>query len=454
MSDLDTQYPVVVIGGGQAGLAMSAQLKRHGIGHVVLEKNTIAHSWKTQRWDAFCLVTPNWQCQLPGFPYAGNDPHGFMLRDEIVSYIEDFAKHVDAPVREGVAVTRLKQADDGFMLETSAGEIVAECVVLAVSGYHVPKVPSFSDRLDPQIIQLHSSAYRNPDQLPPGEILVVGSGQSGCQIAEDLHFAGRKVHLAVGSAPRCPRFYRGRDAVDWLDDLGQYDLPVDQHTLKEGVRKNANHYLTGRDGGRDIDLRKFALEGMKLYGRVKHGCGTRLELGDDLQANLDNADRVYNGICRLIDDHITKNGIEAPLTPHYEPLWFPAGTARELDLATTGITSIIWTTGFRSDWSWVDLPMFDGRGYPTHKRGITSVDGAYVIGLPWLYTWGSGRFVGVGRDAEFVANHIKERRNVLRDHLHRVHRPGSTSRITCRRTHAPQQTASLFSHLIGVAKQH
>ena len=409
MSDLHTHYPVVVIGGGQAGLAMSAQLKAHGIAHIVLEKNTIAHSWKTQRWDAFCLVTPNWQCKLPGFPYAGSDPHGFMLRDEIVKYIEDFARRIDAPVREGVAVTRLRQSDRGFTLETTMGEIAADSVVLAVSGYHVPKVLPFADRLDSSIMQLHSSAYRNPDQLPPGEILVVGSGQSGCQIAEDLHLAGRKVHLAVGSAPRCPRFYRGRDAVDWLDDLGQYDLPVDKHSLKEGVRKNANHYLTGRDGGRDIDLRKFALEGMKLYGRLKDGRGTRLQLGDDLQVNLDNADRVYNGICRMIDEHIARNRIAAPETPHYEPVWTPAAVPTELDLAASGITSIIWTTGFRSDWSWVDLPMFDGAGYPTHKRGVTSVDGAYVIGLPWLYTWGSGRFVGIGRDAEFVADHIEAR---------------------------------------------
>jgi putative flavoprotein involved in K+ transport len=422
MSDLRTHYPVIVIGGGQAGLAMSAQLKRHGIQHVVLEKNTIAHSWKTQRWDAFCLVTPNWQCQLPGFPYAGKDPHGFMLRDEIVTYVEDFAKHIGAPIREGVAVTRLKQAGSGFTLETTAGEITTDRVVLAVGGYHTPNIPAFSNRLDPAIKQIHSSSYRNPDQLPPGEILVVGSGQSGCQIAEDLHLSDRKVHLVVGRAPRCPRFYRGRDAVDWLDDLGQYNLPVDQHSLKEGVRKNANHYLTGRDGGRDIDLRKFALEGMKLYGRLKDGRGTKLELAHDLQTNLDNADRVYNGICRLIDDHIAKNGIEAPVTPHYEPVWFPAATPSELDLAEAGITSIIWTTGFRSDWSWVELPMFDGSGYPTHKRGITSIDGAYVIGLPWLYTWGSGRFVGIGRDAEFVADHIKERRSVLQDDAHRAGR--------------------------------
>ena len=400
-------FSVAVIGGGQAGLAMSYQLQQNGIDHVILEKNRIAHTWKTQRWDAFCLVTPNWQCQLPGFPYAGGDPKGFMPRDEIVAYIEAYARHISAPIREGVAVARLTQDPGGvFALETSAGEITADAVVLAVSGYHVPNVPRMAERLDRSLSQLHSSQYRNSDQLPPGEILVIGSGQSGCQIAEDLHLAGRKVHLAVGSAPRCPRVYRGRDAVEWLDDLGQYDLPVDQHNLKEKVRKNANHYLTGRDSGRDIDLRRFALEGMALYGRLKDIQSGTLSFADDLAKNLDNADSVYNGICRLIDDHIARNAIEAPASPHYKPVWQPTEVPAELDPTKAGISTVIWTTGFRSDWSWVDLPIFDGAGYPTHRRGVTSMAGIYVLGLPWLYTWGSGRFVGVGRDAAFIAEQI------------------------------------------------
>jgi putative flavoprotein involved in K+ transport len=408
--NLPSHISVVVIGGGQAGLAMSYQLTQSGIEHVVLEKNQIAHSWKTQRWDAFCLVTPNWQCQLPGYPYQGSDPKGFMLRDEIVGYVEGYARHISAPVKEGVAVTRLRQdASGGFALETSAGNLSADAVVLAVSGYHVPKIPQMSDRLDRSVSQLHSSAYRNPEQLPPGGVMVVGTGQSGCQIAEDLHLAGRKVHLVVGSAPRCPRVYRGREAVEWLDDLGQYDLPVDQHKLKENVRKNANHYLTGRDGGRDIDLRKFALEGMSLYGRLKDIHDGQLQFGDDLAANLDNADRVYNGICGLIDEYIARNAIEAPVQPHYQPVWQPQelqAPAATLDPVAAGISTVIWTTGFRSDWSWVELPIFDGAGYPTHRRGVTSMDGVYVLGLPWLYTWGSGRFVGVGRDSEFIAKHI------------------------------------------------
>lgn len=407
---LSSHVSVAVIGGGQAGLAASYHLKQNGIEHVILEKNQIAHSWKTQRWDAFCLVTPNWQCQLPGFPYQGDDPKGFMLRDDIVAYVENYAKHIAAPVFEGVAVTSLKKNPDGsFLLDSSAGLLTADAVVLAVSGYHVPNVPRMAERIEPAVTQLHSSAYRHPAQLPEGQVLVVGSGQSGCQIAEDLHLAGRKVHLAVGSAPRCPRVYRGREAVEWLNDLGQYDLPVDQHSLKEKVRKNANHYLTGRDGGRDIDLRKFATEGMSLYGRLKDIQSEKFVFADDLAANLDNADRVYNGICGLIDNHIERNDIKAPVQDHYAPVWQPTAPVVDLDPAKAGITSVIWTTGFRSDWSWIDLPMFDGNGYPTHTRGVTAVDGVYVIGMPWLYTWGSGRFVGVGRDAEYVVSALKSR---------------------------------------------
>lgn len=404
-----SHYPVIVIGGGQAGLAMSYHLKERGISHLVLEKNTIAHAWKTQRWDSFCLVTPNWQCRLPGFSYPGRDLEGFMLRDEIVDYVESYARRIEAPVREGVAATRLGRGPGGgFVVETGSETLSADQVVLAVGGYHHPNIPAMAARLPRSVVQLHSSTYRNPQALPAGEVLVVGSGQSGCQIAEDLHLAGRKVHLAVGSAPRCPRLYRGRDSVEWLDRLGQYDLPVDQHPLKEKVRRNANHYLTGRDGGRDIDLRRFASEGMMLYGRLKDIDGETVSFADDLVANLDNADRVYNGICGLIDDYIARNAIEAPPASRYEPVWRPGEVPSRIDVAAAGITTVIWTTGFKADWSWVELPIFDGAGYPTHSRGVTAAPGVYVVGLPWLHTWGSGRFVGVGRDAAFIAERITE----------------------------------------------
>jgi putative flavoprotein involved in K+ transport len=219
----------------------------------------------------------------------------------------------------------------------------------------------------------------------------------------------------VGSAPRCPRGYRGKDAVDWLADLGQYDLPVDQHPLREAVRKKANHYLTGRDGGRDIDLRKFALEGMRLYGRLTGYHEGRLRFGDDLAKNLDSADSSYNNICAMIDAHIERENIAAPPGHRTVPVWQPDNPVRELDPLAQGISSVVWSTGFRSDWSWVDLPIFDGAGYPTHVRGVTAMPGVYVLGLPWLYTWGSGRFVGVGRDAEFLAERIAEQLAEVRE---------------------------------------
>ncbi|MEL6266743.1 MAG: NAD(P)-binding domain-containing protein, partial [Pseudomonadota bacterium] len=213
-------HPVIVVGGGQAGLAASARLAHAGLDHVVLERDRVGEAWRSQRWDSFCLVTPNWQCTLPDFPYdgawGGREPDGFMPRAEIVAYLEAYRDHLDAPVREGVAVTRVARVPDGFALETSAGPMRAGALIVATGGYHRPKIPGLAAALPERIVQFHSSEYRNPDAMPEGAVLVVGSGQSGCQIAEDLHLAGRKVHLAVGGAPRAPRFYRGRDITAWL----------------------------------------------------------------------------------------------------------------------------------------------------------------------------------------------------------------------------------------------
>ncbi|GLK66737.1 MSMEG_0569 family flavin-dependent oxidoreductase [Hansschlegelia plantiphila] len=400
-------HPVVIVGGGQAGLSVSAYLSGRGVDHVVFEKHAIAHSWRAQRWDSFRLVTPNWQCRLPGFPYRGGDPYGFMGRDDVAGYVEAFARRVRAPVREGVAVTRIAADAMGwFEVETSEGRVTADAVVLAISGYHERRIPPVAQRLNPSITQIHTSDYKSPDQLPAGAVLVVGSGQSGAQIAEDLHVAGRKVHLAVGSAPRCPRVYRGRDAVEWLDDLGQYDLPIDRHPKGAAVRRQANHYLTGRSGGHEIDLRRFATEGMALHGRLVEAEGGHVTFADDLARNLDAADEVYNGICELIDNHIVEADLKAPPGGRYAPVWAPpAGEGEDrFDLGEAGVTSVVWATGFMADWSFVDAPFLDEDGYPRHRRGVTSVDGLFVIGLPWLHTWGSGRFAGVGRDAEHVAD--------------------------------------------------
>jgi len=277
---MDNNYSVVIVGGGQAGLAMSYCLKEKGFNHIVFEKNKIGHSWRSKRWDSFCLVTPNWQCKLPGYHYPGDNPHGFMQKDEIVRYIEDYAASFDPPVKEGVEVSRVRMNDSQgvFELTTSMGDYTADQVVIAAGNYHIPKVPKIAERLPEHIVQIHSSEYKNPHLLPDKSVLVVGTGQSGCQIAEDLHLAGKKVHLCVGSAPRSPRRYRGKDVVDWLDKMGYYDLPLDEHPQKEKVRTNTNHYVTGRDGGREIDLRRFSLEGMQLYGRLKTISGGHLDL--------------------------------------------------------------------------------------------------------------------------------------------------------------------------------
>lgn len=403
--------PVAVIGGGQAGLSISALLTRRGIEHVVLEKHRVAHTWRTERWDTFCLVTPNWQCQLPGFPYTGDDPDGFMVKDEIVRYIEAFAASFEPPLYEGVAVTALRAASsgDGYHLTTSQGELSADQVVLAVGAYHTAALPRIAARFPDAVTQVHSSAYRNPQALPDGAVLVVGSGQSGAQIAEDLHLAGRRVHLCVGRAPRTARWYRGRDVVAWLDLLGYYDLPVEQHPLREGVRDNTNHYVTGRDGGRDIDLRKFALEGMRLHGRLIDVAGSRLRFADDLEENLDHADAVSESIKTKIDRYIEEHGIEAPVEARYPPVWKPDDPERELDLQDARITSVVWCVGFGTDYRWIEVPIFDGKGYPVHRRGVTSAPGLYVLGLPWQHTWGSGRFSGLARDAAYVADRIEER---------------------------------------------
>lgn len=415
MSKTTTTTPqhhgVIVVGGGQAGLSVSHYLQQRRIDHLVIEKSQPMHSWRTQRWDAFCLVTPNWQSKLPGWEYRGNDPHGFMKKDEILAYLEGFKQHVNAPLMEGVAVKRVApRRQGGFEVSTSAGEFTADQVVVASGGYHQPIIPRMAERLPPDVVQIHSEQYRNPQALPEGAVLVVGCGQSGAQIAEDLHLAGRKVFLATGNAPRCARFYRGKDVVDWLADMGYYEKSVNEHPLREGVRDNTNHYVTGRDGGRDIDLRKFASEGMELFGLLKGLDGEVLQFEGDLAENLDHADRIYNGINASIDQFIAASGIEAPPGEVYKPLWQPKEERLSLDLRAAGITSIVWCIGFQPDFSWLDAPVFNGKGHPGHVRGVTAVPGLYFIGLPWLHTWGSGRFSGVARDALFLAQQIEARR--------------------------------------------
>lgn len=416
-TDSSTHHSVVIVGAGQAGLSLSHYLKQRGIDHRVLEKHDPVHAWRDQRWDSFCLVTPNWQCKLPGWEYAGTDPHGFMKKAEIIEYLAGFVKHVSPPLLSAVTVKRVApRARGGFDIATSKGDFTADQVVVASGGYHLPIIPRLAERLPRDIVQLHSEQYRNPQALPPGKVLVVGNGQSGAQIAEDLHLAGRQVVMATGDAPRCARFYRGKDVVDWLADMGYYDMPVHEHPLREGVRDNTNHYVTGRDGGRDIDLRRFASEGLELYGLLTGLGGPNdevLQFAPDLRSNLDHADRIYNGINASIDKYIEKAGIVAPPASVYTPVWEPGAERLTLNLrgskGQAGITSIVWCIGFQPDFGWLDAPVFNGRGQPGHVRGVTAQPGLYFIGLPWLHTWGSGRFSGVARDALYLAEQIEAR---------------------------------------------
>ena len=417
------RHPVVVVGAGQAGLSVAQALQRRGVRPLLLEKHRIGHAWDQQRWDSFCLVTPNWQCRLPDFPYRGPDPEGFMAKAEIVDYLQRFAAHVGADVREGVAVQRLCQNGPHYRLLTTEGEIEAEQVVVATGGYHRPRRHADAARLPETILQLDARDYRNPQSLPPGPVLVVGSGQSGAQIAEDLFLAGRRVHLSVGSAPRSPRRYRGRDVVDWLERMGYYAMPIHEHADPQQVRAKTNHTLTGRDGGREIDLRRRAMEGMHLHGRLLTIQPERIHFADDLATNLDQADAVYCRIRSSIDAWIREQGHEAALEGPYTPCWQPAPAADPgLDLRQEPLAAVIWCTGYRSDFRWIDVPVFDGGGQPAHDRGVTQSPGLYFLGLPWLHTWGSGRFCGVADDAEYLASMIT---------LRLQHRDAHQERLEC-----------------------
>jgi putative flavoprotein involved in K+ transport len=413
MKDTHTPHiPVVIVGGGQAGLSTAWCLKQKGIESIVFERHDAFHSWRRNRWDSFCLVTPNWQCRLPDFhydrEYGGTDPDGFMLKDEITTYLDAFAQKTRPDLREHVTVTRVApRAGGGFDVETSAGRWTCDQVVIATGGYDMPIEPAYAQKLDPEIFQMHSVDYRNVDQFPEGGVLIVGTGQSGVQLMEDFTRAGRDVHLAVGPAPRSPRKYRGRDATDWLYDAGHYAVTIAEHPDPVKALTQTNHYMSGRDGGKEIDLRRFHLEhGVELYGSLADMDGTEVRFLPDLGKNLDDADRSYVGIRSQIDAYIAREGIDAPEEPPFEKLWAPEQERTRIDLAEAGITSVLWAIGFRPDYRWIEADVFDARGKPVFDRGVTDHRGLHFIGLGWLNTWGSGRFLGIEEDSRHLADQI------------------------------------------------
>ncbi len=400
---------VVVIGAGQAGLSTSYHLKQQGLDHVVLEEGRVGESWRSGRWDSFTLVTPNWTVQLPGFAYQGDEPDGFMGRDQLVDYFDRYQASFDPPVRTGVTVVGVDEAEGGFELLTSHGTLKAKAVVVATGSYRRPKFPAFAASLPPGISQVHSSAYRNPSQLPDGAVLVVGTGQSGAQIAEELHEAGRRLYVSVSGCARIPRRYRGKDIVWWGKMGGLYERTVD--TLQDPAERWACHpQSSGRNGGHDIYLRQLAREGVTLTGRVQSVEGGVLSLAPDLGANLRRADEFADNLLQQLDEAVGKMGMPLPEDDNPRGIG-PAVPGedqpiRALDLAGSGITSVVWATGSVPDFSFVHVAVFDSTGRPVQRQGVTATPGLYFIGLEWLHKPKSGLLYGVGEDAGYLASVI------------------------------------------------
>lgn len=400
----------LIVGGGQAGLAVSHMLSRSGRPHLILERGRIAERWRTERWDGLRFQFPNWSVQLPDFPFRRADADGFATSLEIVEYISAYADYVRAPIRCGVAVTRLRHSEDGagFLAETSAGPVASANVVVATGPYQRPIVPDLLQD-DTWLFQVHASKYRAPDQLPEGAVLVVGSGASGAQIAEELVRADRRVFLSVGHHRRMPRRYRGRDLIWWLSSLGLDQTP----TEKRGPDRSLP-LITGAYGGHTIDFRAFAGQGMTLLGRVVATENGILDIAPDLEKNLASGDAAYAGVLDMVDAHIVRQGFDMPAEPGARTVYpdppCVAEPLRRLDMRAEGISSVIWATGYGCDFSWLDLPVIDGAGEPVHRGGITEVPGLYFVGLQWLSKMNSSFLSGVGDDAARLAAHIVARR--------------------------------------------
>jgi putative flavoprotein involved in K+ transport len=396
----------LVIGGGQAGLAMSHHLNRRGLPHLVLERGRIGERWRSERWDGLKFQFPNWSVRLPDFPFPHSDPDGFADLGAIVAFIEAYAAFVAPPIRCGVEVTRLSHDGAGFIAETSDGAIAAKNVVVATGPYQRPL--RSSPFADTGLFQLHASHYRNPAQLPDGAVLAVGAGASGAQIAEELHRAGRRVFLSVGRHNRLPRRYRGRDLIRWLADMRLDQTPVEQR----GEMKLLP-VISGAYGGHTIDYRRFAADGITLLGRVTDVAGHVAEIAPDLPDNLARGDLGYATFCDMVDDFVRRRGLDlAEDAAVRARLPDPANVThpvRRLDLRAEDINSVILATGYRLDFGWIDLPVFDDHGEPLHRHGIGAVPGLYFLGLQWMSRMASSFMSGVGDDAAVLADHIAAR---------------------------------------------
>lgn len=405
-----TSIDTLVVGAGQAGIAMSEHLSRHGVPHLVLERARIAERWRTGRWDSLVANGPAWHDRFPGLEFADTGPDAFAPKEEVADYFVAYAEKFDAPIRTGVEVRKVVRntGREGFTVDTSDGVIEAKRVVVATGPFQKPVIPPIAPQTA-SLTQIHSADYRNPQQLPPGGVLVVGAGSSGVQIADELNRAGRHVYLSVGAHDRPPRAYRGRDFCWWLGVLGEWDAEV----MKPG-REHVTIAVSGARGGHTVDFRRLAHEGITLVGLTRSFDDNVVHFNADLAENIARGDENYLSLLDAADSYAARNGLDLPAEP--EARVIPSDPdclthpLLDLDLAQAGVTSIIWATGYATDFKWLQVDTFDAKGKPMHQRGVSKEPGVYFLGLPWLSRRGSAFIWGVWHDAKHVADHIVTQR--------------------------------------------
>jgi putative flavoprotein involved in K+ transport len=408
------QFEVVVVGAGQAGVAMSEHLTNAGVPHVVLERDRIAERWRTERWDSLVANGPAWHDRFPSLEFSNFDPDAFVPKDAVANYMEEYASKFGGEFRTGVEVKSVKRNSGGagFKLETSQGSIDAKYVVSATGPFQRPSIPPVVPS-DSKIHQLHSSDYHNPNQLPEGNVLVVGAGSSGVQIADELQNSGRQVYLSVGEHDRPPRRYRGRDNVWWLGVLGKWDLA----TPTAGA-EHVTIAVSGARGGHTVDFRDLANSGIKLLGLTKSFENGVMKFANDLEKNIARGDANYISVLTEADEFISMNGLDLPEEPEAHILGpmpeLAMNPILELNLAAAGITTILWATGYSLDYSWLQVEgALDENGKPQHQRGVSAAHGIYFLGQAWLSRRGSAFIWGVWHDAKFLADQIQIQRGYL-----------------------------------------